>query len=319
MDGKGKSFIANVKGVGIKGAAREFYMSTKSDELTGGSWSTEPPNLGNNKYLWYRDKFTLTNGTVATTTPICDGAWEAIYNIYDINENMTSYVADVEALKSEIQPIERGGTGKTSRKAGFENLSRITPPSSDNDTPSAWAAVGDGYCSYEVKWFWDGILLNLGSGTDMHCQMIFGILSQPFIYIRRKTVNDTWGDWKATVENNMDLTPEIDVNTDNTPSNSTCTCYMDIVKKRVYFRGYVSTRDDSKVYKSGVANVLWTISSKYRPPSRYVLAVSNGGSVVGQAYVGTDGDIVLVARGGDIGPRNYIYITGWWDTEIMTN
>ena len=303
MDGKGKSFIANVKGVGIKGAVREFYMSTKSDELTGGSWSTEPPTLGNNKYLWYRDKFTLTNG----------------YNIYDINENITSYVADVEALKSEIQPIERGGTGKTSRKAGFENLSRITPPSSDDDTPSAWAAVGDGYCSYEVKWFWDGILLNLGSGTDMHCQMIFGILSQPFIYIRRKTVNDTWGDWKATVENNMDLTPEIDVNTDNTPSNSTCTCYMDIVKKRVYFRGYVSTRDDSKVYKSGVANVLWTISSKYRPPSRYVLAVSNGGSVVGQAYVGTDGDIVLVARGGDIGPRNYIYITGWWDTEIMTN
>ena len=319
MDGKGKSFIANVKGVGIKGAVREFYMSTKSDELTGGSWSTEPPTLGNNKYLWYRDKFTLTNGTVATTTPICDGAWEAIYNIYDINENITSYVADVEALKSEIQPIERGGTGKTSRKAGFENLSRITPPSSDNDTPSAWAAVGDGYCSYEVKWFRDGILLNLGSGTDMHCQMIFGILSQPFIYIRRKTVNDTWGDWKATVENNMDLTPEIDVNTDNTPSNSTCTCYMDIVKKRVYFRGYVSTRDDSKVYKSGVANVLWTISSKYRPPSRDVLAVSNGGSVVGQAYVGTDGDIVLVARGGDIGPRNYIYITGWWDTEIMTN
>ena len=181
----GKRFIANVKGVGVKGVAREFYMSAKSDELTGGSWSTEIPNLGNNKYLWYRDKFTLTNGTVATTTPICDGAWEAIYNIYDINKNMASYVADVEALKSEVQPIERGGTGKTSRKAGFENLSRITPPSSDNDTPSAWAAVGDGYCSYEVKWFWDGILLNLGSGTDMHCQMIFGILSQPF-YIHSK-------------------------------------------------------------------------------------------------------------------------------------
>ena len=315
----GKRFIANVKGVGIKSVAREYYMSAKSDELTGGSWSTEIPNLGDNKYLWYRDKFTLTNGTVATTTPICDGAWEAIYNIYDINENITSYVADVEALKAEVQPIERGGTGATSRKAGFENLSRITPPSSDNDTPSAWAAVGDGYCSYEVKWFWDGILLNLGSGTDMHCQMIFGILSQPFIYIRRKTVNDTWGDWKATVENNEDLTTAIDVNTDNTPSNSTYTCYMDAVKKRVYFRGYVSTRDDSKVYKSGVANVLWTISSKYRPPSQYVLAVSNGGSVVGQAYIGTDGAITFVARGGDIGPRNYIYITGWWDTEIMTN
>ena len=118
----GKRFIANVKGVGIKSVAREYYMSAKSDELTGGSWSTEIPNLGDNKYLWYRDKFTLTNGTVATTTPICDGAWEAIYNIYDINENITSYVADVEALKTEVQPIERGGTGATSVATARGNL-----------------------------------------------------------------------------------------------------------------------------------------------------------------------------------------------------
>lgn len=124
----GKRFIANVKGVGVKGVAREFYMSAKSDELTGGSWSTEIPNLGNNKYLWYRDKFTLTNGTVATTTPICDGAWEAIYNIYDINENITSYVEDVEdlktkaQLKTDIQPINRGGTGATSVAAARKNL-----------------------------------------------------------------------------------------------------------------------------------------------------------------------------------------------------
>lgn len=319
----GKRFIANVKGVGVKGVAREFYMSAKSDELTGGSWSTEIPNLGNNKYLWYRDKFALTNGTVATTTPICDGAWEAIYNIYDINKNITSYVKDVEELKTkvqlktDVQPIERGGTGGTSRKAGFENLSRITPPSSDNDTPSAWAAVGDGYCSYTINIFWDGILLNLGSGTDMHRQMIFGIFKRPFIYIRR-TRGDVWDKWIPAVENNESLEGSLERNTSNTPSNSSYTCYMDIAKKRVYFRGYVATRD-TKVYKSGEANVLWTVPESYRPPTRYALAVSNGGGVVGQAYIGSSGEITLIARGGNIGTENLIYITGWWDTEIMTN
>lgn len=313
----GKRFIANVKGVGVKGVAREFYMSAKSDELTGGSWSTEIPNLGNNKYLWYRDKFTLTNGTVATTTPICDGVWEAIYNIYDINENITSYVQDVEDLKTEIQPVNRGGTGATSRKSGFENLGRITPPSSDNDTPSAWAAVGDGYCSYEIKWFWGGILFNLGSGTDMHRQMIFGIFKQPFIYIRRSR-GDVWDEWIPAVENNESLEGNLVRNTSNTPSDSSYTCYMDIVKRRVYFRGYVATRK-TKVYKSGEVNVLWTVPEDYRPPTRYALAVSNGGSVIGQAYIGTNGEITLLARGGDIGKESLIYITGWWDTVIMTN
>lgn len=313
----GKRFVANVKGVGIKSVAREYYMSAKSDELTGGSWSTEIPNLGDNKYLWYRDKFTLTNETVATTTPICDGAWEAIYNIYDINENITSYVADVEALKTEVQPIERGGTGATSRKAGFENLSRITPPSSDNDTPSAWAEVGDGYCSYSIKWFYDGVLFNLGSGTDMHRQMIFGIFKQPFIYIRR-TRGDVWDKWRPAVETNESLEDSLKRNTSNTPSDSSYTCYMDIAKKRVYFSGYVATRE-TKVYKSGEANVLWTVPGAYCPLTRYALAVSNGGSVVGQAYIGTNGEITLIARGGNIGTENLIYITGWWDTEIMTN
>ena len=220
-------------------------------------------------------------------------------------------------LKTDVQPIERGGTGETSRKAGFENLSRITPPSSDNDTPSAWAAVGDGYCSYTINIFWDGILLNLGSGTDMHRQMIFGIFKRPFIYIRR-TRGDVWDKWIPAVENNESLEGSLERNTSNTPSNSSYTCYMDIAKKRVYFRGYVATRD-TKVYKSGEANVLWTVPESYRPPTRYALAVSNGGSVVGQAYITSDGEIVLTARGGDIGPRNLIYITGWWDTEIMTN
>lgn len=101
-------------------------------------------------------------------------------------------------------------------------------------------------------------------------------------------------------------------NTDMVPSHSTVTCYYVESEKRVYFRGYVATRDN-KTYSSGTAILLWTVPEGYRPSSRHALAVNNGGSVVGQAYVGTDGKIILTARGGDIAKGNIIYITGWWD------
>lgn len=335
----GKRFIANVKGVGVKGVAREFYMSAKSDELTGGSWSTEIPNLGNNKYLWYRDKFALTNGTVATTTPICDGAWEAIYNIYDINKNIASYVADVEALKSEVQPITRGGTGATSvataRLAlGIDNdYTKLSPADVESDEYYAWEKAGNGFMTfggYSDSQYSQiaipdqdasGVLVNYLNGWEGQivggswCKIYQLFLSDTGVWYRKINYSQT-GIWKKL---SFGKTPiSLTRNTSNTPSDSTDSCYYVESEQRVYFRGCVATRN-TKVYKSGEANVLWTVPESYRPPTRYALAVSNGGGVVGQAYIGSGGEITLIARGGNIGTENLIYITGWWDTEIMTN
>lgn len=147
----GKRFIANVKGVGIKSVTREYYMSSSDTELAGGEWSTAIPNLAeDNRYLWYRDVFTLTDGKKATTSPLCDGAWAKIYNIYEINDNVSEYVEAVERvsgeisdvnsridehdgrfeeisnslenLGTEIQPLNRGGTGATTADEALKNL-----------------------------------------------------------------------------------------------------------------------------------------------------------------------------------------------------
>ena len=331
----GKRFIANVKGVGIKSVAREYYMSAKSDELTGGSWSTEIPNLGDNKYLWYRDKFTLTNGTVATTTPICDGAWEAIYNIYDINENITSYVADVEALKTEVQPITRGGTGATSVAAarlalGIDNdFTKLSPDDVESDEYYAWEKAGNGFMTFggysdsqysqitvpdqDVS----GVLVNYLNGWEG--QIVGGswykiyqlFLSDTGVWYRKINYSQT-GTWVklSFSKENISLTR----NSDMVPSDSTYTCYYVKSEKRVYFRGYVAARSN-KTYSSGTAILLWTVPEGYRPGVRHALAVNNGGSVVGQSYVGADGKIILTARGGDITFSNVIHITGWWDVE----
>lgn len=124
-----KRFIGNVKGVGVSDFSWEYYLSSSSAVLDGGSWSATPPTLGNNKYLWMRSKVTLTDGTIQYTAPVCEGVWEEIYGIYAIGDKVDGALSDVTDLKSrmtaeenKVQPINKGGTGATTAEAARENL-----------------------------------------------------------------------------------------------------------------------------------------------------------------------------------------------------
>lgn len=117
-----KRFIGNVKGVGVSDFSWEYYLSSSSAVLDGGSWSATPPTLGNNKYLWMRSKVTLTDGTIQYTAPVCEGVWEEIYGIYAIGDKVDGVLSDVTDLKSRIQPLNKGGTGAATVEAARENL-----------------------------------------------------------------------------------------------------------------------------------------------------------------------------------------------------
>lgn len=98
----GKRFIGNVKGTGVDSVEMEFYLSSSGTTMTGGEWVSTPPTLGNNKYLWIRYKFTLTNDKTEYTTPYCDGVWEEIYGIYEVGENITGLQNDINTIKSPV-------------------------------------------------------------------------------------------------------------------------------------------------------------------------------------------------------------------------
>lgn len=124
-----KRFIGNVKGVGISKMIMEFYLSSSGSVMDGGTWSAEAPTLGNNKYLWTRWKITLTDSSILYTTPVCDGVWESIYGIYDVEEQVVAFIDDVVDLKTrmtaeeaKVQPVAKGGTGAITAKAARENL-----------------------------------------------------------------------------------------------------------------------------------------------------------------------------------------------------
>ena len=58
-------------GRGILSIVEEYYLSTSSNSLVGGSWSTTPPAWENGKYIWTRSVITYTDSTSTTTSPIC--------------------------------------------------------------------------------------------------------------------------------------------------------------------------------------------------------------------------------------------------------
>ena len=62
-----------VTGVGISVVLPQYYLSTSSNNCSGGSWSTEM-TYTTGKYIWTRDKITLTNGNIRYSTAVYNSA-----------------------------------------------------------------------------------------------------------------------------------------------------------------------------------------------------------------------------------------------------
>lgn len=58
-------------GKGVSSIVEQYYKSTSSTELSGGSWSTTYPGWENGKYIWTRSIITYTDKNSTTTTPVC--------------------------------------------------------------------------------------------------------------------------------------------------------------------------------------------------------------------------------------------------------
>lgn len=58
-------------GRGITSIVEQYYLSTSSSSLVGGSWSTTAPAWVNGKYIWTRSVITYTDGSSTTTDAIC--------------------------------------------------------------------------------------------------------------------------------------------------------------------------------------------------------------------------------------------------------
>lgn len=68
---KGATGAKGDTGVGISSVDVEYYLSTSSTSLAGGSWSTTAPAWVNGKYMWSRTKTVTTTGATTYSNPVC--------------------------------------------------------------------------------------------------------------------------------------------------------------------------------------------------------------------------------------------------------
>lgn len=68
---KGNTGATGPSGVGIQSVDVEYYLSTSSTTLSGGSWSTTAPTWQNGKYMWSRTKTVTTNGQTKYSNAAC--------------------------------------------------------------------------------------------------------------------------------------------------------------------------------------------------------------------------------------------------------
>lgn len=68
---KGDTGATGNNGVSVTSVDVQYYKSTSSSSLSGGSWSTSNPGWENGKYIWSKTVVTYSNGTTDETDPVC--------------------------------------------------------------------------------------------------------------------------------------------------------------------------------------------------------------------------------------------------------
>ncbi len=58
---------------GVKSVDVEYYLSTSTTELSGGSWQTTAPDWVEGRYMWSRTKVEMTDGSITYSEPACIG------------------------------------------------------------------------------------------------------------------------------------------------------------------------------------------------------------------------------------------------------
>ena len=59
--------------IGIESVDVEFYLSTSTTALSGGSWQTVAPAWVEGRYMWTRTKTTMSDGSITYSDPACIG------------------------------------------------------------------------------------------------------------------------------------------------------------------------------------------------------------------------------------------------------
>lgn len=118
----GKPGTKGDDGVSVTSTEVEYYLSTSSTELSGGSWQSTAPKIKENTYLWGRTKITYSNGTTAYTGAYCiSKAMEE-----SIEPKITEITETASSFRQTYDGFEKSVTETYVLKSDYSNFTKTT-------------------------------------------------------------------------------------------------------------------------------------------------------------------------------------------------
>lgn len=121
----GATGAKGAKGISVTSTVDEWYLSTSSSSLSGGSWSSTKPTWSSGHYYWRRVKTTYSDGT-SKNTPSDNGYYDSA---------MTAAVSDAATAKSTANTAN--STANTAKSTADTAKSTADAAKSEADTNKA--------------------------------------------------------------------------------------------------------------------------------------------------------------------------------------
>lgn len=90
-------------GISVVSVVIQYYLSTSSTSMTGGSWSADYPKWEPNKWVWIRQETTLSNGTKKYS----DGKlWSNLNELYELETSNSAEIINTnDSIKSTVEQV----------------------------------------------------------------------------------------------------------------------------------------------------------------------------------------------------------------------
>lgn len=107
LDGKkgdtGAKGPKGTDGISVTSVAIQYYLSTSSTSMAGGSWSADYPKWEPNKWVWIRQETTLSDGTKKYS----DGKlWSNLNELYELETSNSAEIINTnDSIKSTVEQV----------------------------------------------------------------------------------------------------------------------------------------------------------------------------------------------------------------------
>lgn len=102
---KGDTGPRGPSGISVTSVVIQYYLSTSSTSMSGGSWSTDYPQWEPNKWVWIRQETTLSDGTKKYS----DGKlWSNLNELYELETSNSAEIVNTnDAINTTVEQVTK--------------------------------------------------------------------------------------------------------------------------------------------------------------------------------------------------------------------